>query len=190
MNLKKKKGSKQQIKQALFVSSHVLYICRCIQNIYTAAETKSEICLETSTQECGNKIIQINKFYSFSLCWGLSIYNEPLNKHGNNRRTSLSPSLVKTSGKAQSTHLRAERIWVHHRFQDCRGSFFTLRLVSFRNFFSEPEDMYSVMKTTCNGCIDKWNGNRLHKYKGKVAFGVCPKKDIEHMLSDPFCMCN
>lgn len=50
---------------------------------------------------------------------------------------------------ALCTYLRADRICVHHRFHAVREIFFTLRLVRFRNCFSEPEDMYSVMNMTC-----------------------------------------
>lgn len=60
-------------------------------------------------------------------------------------------------GALGNIYLSAERIWVHHLFQACRGSLFTLRLVLFRNCFREPEDMYSVMKMTWK------NEYRLHR---------------------------
>lgn len=50
-------------------------------------------------------------------------------------------------------YLSAERICVHHRFQACSGSRFTLRLVRFRNCFSDPHDIYSVINITCNVLI-------------------------------------
>lgn len=45
-------------------------------------------------------------------------------------------------------YLSADKICVHHRFHACNGSFLTFRLVRFRNCFSEPDDMYSVINIT------------------------------------------
>jgi len=48
--------------------------------------------------------------------------------------------------QAKMNYLKAERIWVHHLFQDCSWIFLLFFLVRLRNCFNDPDDMYSVIK--------------------------------------------
>lgn len=45
-------------------------------------------------------------------------------------------------------HLSADRICVHHLFHAWRGKRLTFLLVRFKNCFSDPQDIYSVMNIT------------------------------------------
>ena len=46
------------------------------------------------------------------------------------------------------SYFNADRIWMQNLFQDCSWIFLKFFLVLRKNCFSEPDDMYSVMKIT------------------------------------------
>jgi hypothetical protein len=59
------------------------------------------------------------------------------------------PTTEQTETSTES-YFNADKIWMQNLFQDCSWILRMFFLVFRRNCFSEPDDMYSVMKISCN----------------------------------------